>query len=162
MSVESIRIRSGVDNECSCLLIQVDPIKLLVPRVLIAEVVPFNISIIKPTAQEEIDALQWQGREVPMIKPLLINPLCLGEVLEDSKVLIFHGLLDQGRLPYFALLSSKNPRVLQVSDESVIVDANIDKINLGELQAVQVNGDSAVIPKVDFLERFILDNHKFR
>lgn len=155
---KAVNGKADAEEECGCLLIQVDPINLLVPRVLVAEVVQFNASVLSDSVNDDIDILEWRSRQVPMIKPQLINPLCLGEITENSKVLVFHGLLDSEKLPFFALLCSKNPRLIQFSAESIVADDNVEKVNFGELQSVLVNGETAVIPKVDFLERYILDN----
>ncbi|MDC0598839.1 hypothetical protein OAP18_03280 [Gammaproteobacteria bacterium] len=152
---------STIDSEeCLCLIIQIDPVQIIVPRVLVAEVIHYDESNIKPeTTGKNLSTLSWRGFEVPLIKQSLINPGCTDEYSPLSKVLVFYGLLNTAKIPYFALVASRNPRLMSVLSTSILEDKQVKKLNSGELQAVQVNEESAVIPKVDYLEKYILDNY---
>jgi chemotaxis signal transduction protein len=141
-----------------CLLIRVDSHQLIVPRTLVAEVIRYEGSTLMTTAHPDIKLFNWRGFQVPLLNTRLINPACSQETTDDSKLILFHGLLNHGKLPYYGFVVSRNPRLVMVTEDSVVVRGDQQDLLPSESARVTVEEEAASIPKVDFLEKFILDN----
>jgi chemotaxis signal transduction protein len=141
-----------------CLLIKVDPIQLIVPRALIAEVIRYEGVALINTASPQVKLFNWRGLQVPLLDNAVINSTCSKETNEDSKIILFHGLLNHSKLPYYGFVATRNPRLIMVNEENIAAFGDQQDLHPSESAKVALADESAIIPKVDFLEKFILEN----
>jgi chemotaxis signal transduction protein len=142
-----------------CLLIRIDQYQLIVPRTLVAEVIRYEGSTLVNTAHPDIKLFHWRGFQVPLLNSRLINAACAQDTTDDSKIILFHGLLNHGKLPYYGFVVSRNPRLVTVSEDSVVMRGDQLDLLPSESARVTVEDEAASIPKVDFLEKFVLENY---
>lgn len=145
------------DSRSYCLTLHVEPLVLIVPRILVAEVMGLDGVNFSSSINRDIRIFEWRGYNVPLISGSVLNPSCKDVEVEDSKVVLLHGVLNHDKLPYYAVMVSRNPRLVQVSEDNIIA-AEDDNLQAAELQKVLLEGEPAIIPKVDYLEKYIHDN----
>lgn len=141
-----------------CLLIRMDPILLVVPRTLVAEVVRHEGTALMDTAHPDVKQFNWRGFQVPLLNSAVINPACTLPPTGDSKIILFYGLLNHGKLPWYAFVASRNPRLVKATENSVLACGDQQDLLATESARVTIDDETAIIPKVDYLERFILDH----
>lgn len=140
-----------------CLLITLEPVKLIVPRILVAEIIHSEGVTMSSSLSRNVRIFEWRGYQVPLLSPPVINPRCPDVSGEDVKFVIFHGLFNRAKLPYYAIPVSRNPRIIVVTDENISERVE-PKPQPSDLLAVTVEEESAVIPRVDCLEQYIIEN----
>jgi hypothetical protein len=139
-----------------CLLIKLDPLQLIVPRILVAEVVDLEGVEFSSTLNRHIRILAWRGFQVPVINTSIFSAACQDVIADDSKLIILHGVLNRSKLPYYAFISPKNPRLVGVSSETLMEDTETEMPRgQGLLMQVQTEGETALIPRVDYVEKYI-------
>jgi hypothetical protein len=77
--------------------------------------------------------------------------------IDETKVIIFHGLLDNARLPYYGMTVPSNPKLIQVEAHNICEDDEAGAPEAGELMRIKLEGVAASIPKVDYLESQLRD-----
>ena len=145
-----------------CLMLDLAFMQIIVPRVLVAEVISTNSVSIASGIKKDIKIFQWRGTQVPLIGMTAIDPGADQEYEtkyeESSKIVLLHGLSDPKKLPYYALPVVGSPKLVMVSMENVSDDQNFGTLLPGESLRVLVEGETCSIPKVDYLEKYTIDN----
>lgn len=157
-NLETGSARGTITERGQCLLVKLEPRQLLVPRVLVAEVVRHDVSALVATAHRDIRLFSWRGFRVPVLNAAVIHADCVQASGEDSKIVVFYGLSNQSRLPYYGVVASRNPRVVMVTEANVQPCGDQQQLPAAQGAVVTVGEDNAIIPKVDYLEKFILDS----
>jgi len=148
------------DTRSTCLLISVDKLQLLVPRILVAEVVDLEGITFSSSPNKDIKMFDWRDYQVPLVAASVLSPDCSTQIHRHSKIIVFHAVLNRDRLPFYALIASTNPRLVVVSAASIVETAYENKFSaLAEvLLPVVVEGEIAAIPQVHQIEKFILES----
>ena len=155
-STRNISVASG-NTSGRCLLIGLDPVQLIVPRILVAEIIHSEGVEISSSLNRHVRIFEWRGYQVPLLSSAIINPQCRDSAGEALKFIIFHGLFNRARLPYYAIAVSRNPRIVVASFENITERSDV-ALQPSELMAVTVDAESAVIPRVDYLEKYVIEN----
>lgn len=146
-------------DSCQCLLVRVGSTQLLVPRILVVEVVGGEQFDIRPAPDGSLVTLTWRGHQVPLLSPAVLQAdsadlSSAGLPGAQGKIVVFHGLLDKARLPYYALAVDSNPKLLEVSADTLREDESAAPGPM-QLMRVLLGDSSAFIPRVDHLERHL-------
>jgi hypothetical protein len=148
----------SMERTSHCLLIQVDPVRLMVPRIMVAEVINYEGVEFSSSLNRDIRIFEWRGFQVPMISAAIVNPRCRGSTATLNKIVLFHGLSNRERLPFYAFGVAGNPKLVVVSAAAVEEDGEQSEGLDGELCRVRLADEPAVIPDVDHFEKFIYSN----
>lgn len=149
----------SLETKSLCLVMAAGSSKFIFPRVLIAEVFRYDDDLFSDLSNKDLKLLSWRGFKVPVASCRLINQNTNFEITSECKVVVFHGLLNPEKLPYYALLSSNNPALIDISEENLSKSKDLSKLSKGESIRVMSDAGEAVIPKIEYLENFILDNY---
>jgi hypothetical protein len=144
----------------SCLLIKVDKLQLIVPRVLVAEVVDLEGINFSSSPNKDIKMFEWRDYQVPLVSATLLSEECSTQIHQHSKIIVLHAVVNREKLPFYAFIASANPRLLVVAAGSI--EERSGQKQAGEfspvLMPVKVEGELAVIPRVHQIEKFILES----
>lgn len=154
----------------SCLLIRLNSVQLLVPRILVAEVVDLEGLTLSSSLNREIKIFEWRGHQVPLVSATVFqqkNDSVQPSISAQSKVIVVHGVLDHERLPFYSFVASGNPRLVVVSAELLKPrDEEGNDSNASVLMPVLLGREGAqeevFIPRVDHVENYIHGNFFFR
>jgi chemosensory pili system protein ChpC len=143
-------------QDISTLLIPLDGRTLLLPNVSIAEILDFS----EPTRVPDVPTwylgdLQWRTLHVPLIS---IEALCerpFGQRAGNAKIAIMNGVVDNPRLSFWGLVTQGAPRQMRIRAEEIVSD-EFAALAPGEYMSVVVNGESAMIPDLDYIEKQLL------
>ncbi len=145
----------------SCLLIKMDRLQLIVPRIMVAEVVDLEGITFTSSLNKDIKMFEWRDFQVPLVSANVLSPGTTAQIQKHSKIIVFQAVLNQARLPYYALLASTNPRLVVISASSIQERGDDEKLSLNYsdiLMPVMLEGEQAAIPRVELIERFIYDS----
>ncbi|QCO68300.1 chemotaxis protein CheW [Luteimonas yindakuii] len=140
-------------------LIQIDGARLLLPNTTISEV----LSYADPEPVEGAPAwllgrTRWRGWEVPLVAFSRAAGLSSSERGGlGSKVAVLKNLRTDGRFPYFALLTQGFPRLVNVSADTLLVDAGDGELPTAVHARVRLNQDEALIPDLEAMAALIED-----
>ncbi|RDZ26932.1 chemotaxis protein CheW [Lysobacter silvisoli] len=137
-------------------LVQVSGARLLLPNATIAEV----LSYAPPEPVENaphwlLGRLRWRGWQLPLIAFSEMAEIALENAALGSKVVVLKALGGDPRAPYFAMLTQGFPRLVTVSDDGLLLDANQEGIPQGVHARVVLNQDVAYVPDLEAIEALI-------
>lgn len=144
----------------TCLLIKVDKLQLIVPRVLVAEVVELEGINFSSSLNKDIKMFEWRDYQVPLVSANLLSEECSTQIHRHSKIIVLHAVVNREKLPFYAFIASTNPRLVVVSASSIeerkgqTQPAGFSPV----LMPVIVEGEMAAIPRVHQIEKFILES----
>lgn len=138
-------------------LIQVEGARLLLPNATISEVLSFsNPEAVENAPDWLLGRIRWRGWQLPLVSfARLAGTADEGGGL-GSKVIVLKALGGNPRAPYFALLTQGFPRLVTVSRERLLIDAD-EQSGLPEVVRANVtlNEDAAWIPDLMRVEAMI-------
>jgi chemosensory pili system protein ChpC len=138
-------------------LIQVEGARLLLPNATISEVLSFsNPEAVENAPDWLLGRIRWRGWQLPLVSfARLAGTADEGGGL-GSKVIVLKALGGNPRAPYFALLTQGFPRLVTVSRERLLIDAD-EQSGLPEVVRANValNEDGAWIPDLARIEDMI-------
>lgn len=140
-----------------CLLVDIGKNRLIVPRVLVVEIIDFEGLALDNRYAPEIAMFSWRGVDVPLVATHVIDPESQDAFTTDSKVVIFHGVARSASVPFYAIKTRRNPRLLNVAEDDITELSSMTVLSEAELMCVDVNTEMAFIPCVDYLESYIHD-----
>lgn len=140
----------------SCLLLPINDLHMLVPRNMVAEVIPYSFLKFELDAQTGLERFEWRGRLVPVISSDRPGDLSGAQDNEEAQVAIFYGLKNQKQLPFYSFAITGNPKLLRVSEGDLEELTDVE-LHPAELMRISLNEHIAFIPKVDHFENIILD-----
>lgn len=147
-------------TELATLLIPIDGKNLILPNVSVAEILDYQ----SPESQEDgptwyLGSLKWRTLTVPLVSFEAINDQPFFSQLETTKITIINGISNNAVLPFWGMLAQGSPRLMRVGAEEIIEDHSLS-IGPGEVMAVNVNGEPARIPNLQWIEQQILELHR--
>lgn len=146
--------------EVASLLIPMHGEPLILPNVSVAEIVPLNdIEMMDDTPGWYIGLVEWRSVKVPLLSFESLNGDALIEPNEFTRMAVINGTQDTAKLPFFAIMVQGIPRLVRVFPEEIGRDSPEDGEGDAEAMHVLVNGEKAVIPDLDKIEKRLLLGH---
>lgn len=142
-------------QKASCMLLGISGKHMLVPRTIVAEVVRYSFINFRKDEIRGIDSFEWRGCQVPHVQSNVIGGTDDTEIDDEARMVIFYGLKDSQKLPFYGLTVRRSPQLVQVGDAD-LEEIDTESLHPGELMQVRIKDVDAFIPKVDHLENSLL------
>lgn len=142
----------------SCVIIPMNGRQLLLPNVTIAEVVDYaSTDAPANTPEWLVGHLNWRGLDLPVISYDAAN----GDTLtipgdNRGRIVVLNTISDHHqRVPFIALVTQGIPSQARLTEEQI---RRLDgEAGPADLMQVEVEGDTAWIPNLDYLESLAAD-----
>lgn len=132
---------------------------MLLPNAAVAEIIALSeIQPVENAPDWFLGILTWRGQRVPVISFEAINGSTKPEEHKKARIVVFNALGGSRSLPFFATVAQGIPHLLQANQSIVTALAESDQHPAGVLCPVLVEGEPAVIPDLDAMEKMILEN----
>lgn len=144
------------DSDVRGVLIQLVGSRLLLPNATIAEVMSYAPP--EPVADAPdwlLGRIRWRGWQLPLIAFARLAALAEERGGLGSKVVVLKALGGDAKAPYFAILTQGFPRLVTVSRDGLVVDAEAGELPLGVQARVMLNQDTAFVPDLGVVEQLI-------
>jgi chemosensory pili system protein ChpC len=148
---ESTNIIRGV-------LIQVAEARLLLPNATIAEVLSYADP--EPVADAPdwlLGRMRWRGWQLPLVSFSRFSGIAEDRGGLGSKVIVLKALGGDAKHPFFALLTQGFPRLVTVTEGSLVSDSDDAGVPEGVLARVRLNEDDALLPDLTAIEEKIAE-----
>jgi hypothetical protein len=142
-------------QKASCMLLGISGKQMLVPRNMIAEVVRHSFINFRRDEIRGINSFEWRGCQVPHVESNVVGSENASAIDDEARVVIFYGLRDSRKMPFYGMTVNRSPQLLQVGDEDMEEIAP-ESSHPGELMQVRIKDVNAFIPKVDHIENSLL------
>lgn len=140
-------------------LIQVAGGRLLLPNATIAEVLSYaEPEAIVDAPEWLLGRMRWRGWQLPMIAFSQMAGMGAERPGLGTKVVVLKALGENARLPYFAMVTQGFPRLVTVTQQTLLHDAGDDEaLPVGIQARVRLNQDDALLPDLQAIEALIGD-----
>lgn len=142
-------------QKASCMLLGLSDRQMLVPRNMIAEVVRFSFINFRRDEIRGINSFEWRGCQVPHVESNVVGNEKDDVIDDEARVVIFYGLKDSQKMPFYGMTVNRSPQLLQVGDED-LEEIDPETLHPAELMQVRIKDVEAFIPKVDHIENSLL------
>ena len=142
-------------------LIQIQGARLLLPNATIAEVLSYADP--EPIAGAPgwlLGRIRWRGWQLPLIAFARLAGLADEQGGLGSKVIVLKALGGDPKAPFFAVLTQGFPRLVTVSQATLVTGQDDGELPPGVQAQVQLNDDPALVPDLAQIEDLI--NEAFR
>ena len=139
-------------------LIQVAGARLLLPNATIAEVLSFADP--EPVANAPdwlLGRIRWRGWQLPLLAFARLAGIADEQGGLGSKVVVLKALGGDAKAPFFALLTQGFPRLVTVSQDGLVLEAEGGELPLGVQARVLLNEDAAFVPDLEAVESLITE-----
>lgn len=149
-------------NEIPSLVVPMaESLKLVLPTVSVAEMVPYQPPQTHPKVQENapswfLGAVNWRGVIVPMVSYELLNGKEAPAIRSDSQLLVLNNTGVHPHLPFVCLPTQGIPRLSRVA-VSEISENTQEPLAQYDQMHVFVAGEQATIPDVSKIEQACVD-----
>lgn len=147
---------SAPEADVRGVLIQLVGSRLLLPNAIIAEVMSFAPP--EPVSDAPdwlLGRIRWRGWQLPLIAFARMASLADEKGGLGSKVVVLKALGGDPKAPYFAILTQGFPRLVTVSRDGLVVDADEGDLPQGVQARVTLNQDDAFVPDLEAVEQLI-------
>jgi len=134
-------------------LIQVAEARLLLPNATIAEVLSYADP--EPVADAPdwlLGRMRWRGWQLPLVSFSRFSGIAEDRGGLGSKVIVLKALGGDTKHPFFALLTQGFPRLVTVTEGTLVSDSDDAGVPEGVLARVRLNEDDALLPDLAALE----------
>ena len=132
--------------------------RLLLPNATIAEVLSYaDPEPIANTPDWLLGRIRWRGWQLPLVAFSRLSGIANEAGGLGSKVVVLKALSGDTKAPYFAMLTQGFPRLVTVSQDTVMADAHSEDEALpnGVQARVFLNEDPALLPDLERVESMI-------
>ena len=139
-------------------LIQVAGGRLLLPNATIAEVLSYaDPEPIADAPDWLLGRIRWRGWQLPLIAFAKLSGIAHEAGGLGTKVIVLKALGGDAKFPYFAMLTQGFPRLVTVSEDTVVADgdAGDGTLPVGVQARVLLNEDQALLPDLEAGEAMI-------
>ena len=145
---------SAASHDIRGVLIQIEGARLLLPNATIAEVLSYaDPEPVENAPDWLLGRIRWRGWQLPLVAFARIADLAQERGGLGSKVVVLKAMGGDAKLPHFALLTQGFPRLVTVSHDALVLDAdNSEALPNGVQARVLLNDDAALIPDIDSVE----------
>lgn len=135
-------------------LIQVAGARLLLPNATIAEVLSYATpEPVADTPDWLLGRIRWRGWQLPLLSFSGFAGLAEERGGLGSKVVVLKALGGNPRRPYFALLTQGFPRLVTVTESTLVTREDGGELPAGVLAHVRLGENDAVVPDLAALEQ---------
>ncbi|HEY0661115.1 MAG TPA: chemotaxis protein CheW [Lysobacter sp.] len=130
--------------------------RLLLPNATIAEVLSFAPP--EPIADAPdwlLGRLRWRGWQLPLIAFARLAGIAEEQGGLGSKVVVLKAMGGNPKAPYFALLTQGFPRLVTVSQQTLLIDEDQSDLPQGVHARVRLNEDNAFVPDLEAIESLV-------
>lgn len=156
------------DSELACILAPLADGSLLLPNVAVAEVLRSQrVRAADNLPPWCVGRITWRGVTLPLLSFEGLNgsdgpgP----RTSANDGVLVINRTRDLKEFGYYGILTRGTPRLLRLTEDDIEAveetDQEITRSRPAELGRVQVGEDTAIIPRLTFLENQILENRLY-
>lgn len=143
-------------TELATLLIPIEENHLILPNVSVAEILDFE----NPEAKDDVPTwylgwLQWRTTRVPVISFEALNDQPFKSTMDSAKIAIMNGITENDRLPFWGIVTRGAPRLMRVASQEIVEDREASTGPAEQMQ-VNVNGELAIIPNIEWIEQQLL------
>ncbi|QOC22962.1 chemotaxis protein CheW [Wenzhouxiangella sp. AB-CW3] len=143
------------DVEIRSVLVPLTELDLLLPNATVAEVVNYaEPEPVPGAAGWLLGTVLWQGWQVPLISFVRLVDQNRTEAVKNTRMCIIKSLINNERMPYFAILAQSHPRLVTVTEDN-LVETSTEGNPIGVAGYVTVDGREAAIPDLDRLGHLI-------
>ena len=149
---------SDSSNIIRGVLIQVAEARLLLPNATIAEVLSYADP--EPVADAPdwlLGRMRWRGWQLPLVSFSRFSGIAEDRGGLGSKVIVLKALGGDAKHPFFALLTQGFPRLVTVTEGSLVSDSDDAGVPEGVLARVRLNEDEALLPDLAAIEEKIAE-----
>ena len=144
------------NEELTCVLIPTSGVRLLLPNVSVAEIVPSRrMKTLEHAPSWCIGFVGWRGRTVPVVHYLGLS----GEISEQSVsprcMVIMNRAHSIAAPPFYALAAEGLPRMVQLADGDI--GTADDELGPADVMHVSVGTEKAIIPNLRYIEERLLE-----
>ena len=133
-------------------LIQVEGARLLLPNATISEVLSYAApDAIEGAPDWLLGRIRWRGWELPLVAFSRMAGIASEQGGLGSKVVVLKALGGNEKTPYFAILTQGFPRLVTVSRDALVADAE-GELPDGVQARVMLNEDAALLPDLAQVE----------
>lgn len=150
-------VASAKENEeLSCVLIPTSGLRLLLPNVSVAEIVPSRrMKTLEHGPSWCLGFVGWRGRTVPVVH----YPGLSGDASEQSVsprcMVIMNRARSVSSPPFYALAAEGLPRMLQLADGDI--DTADGELGPADVMHVCVGTETAIIPNLRYIEERLVE-----
>ena len=101
--------------------------------------------------------MRWRGWQLPLVSFSRFAGLAEDHGGLGSKVIVLKALGGDAKHPFFALLTQGFPRLVTVTEGSLVPDSDEAGVPEGVLARVRLNEDDALLPDLTALEEKIAE-----
>lgn len=139
-------------------LIQVAEARLLLPNATIAEVLSYaDPEPVADTPDWLLGRMRWRGWQLPLVSFSRFSGIAEDRGGLGSKVIVLKALGGDAKHPFFALLTQGFPRLVTVTEGSLVSDSDDAGVPEGVLARVRLNEDDALLPDLTAIEEKIAE-----
>ncbi|MCZ6617800.1 MAG: chemotaxis protein CheW [Gammaproteobacteria bacterium] len=138
-------------TELSCVLIPLNAGNLLLPNVCMAEILLWRrIKILKDAPDWCLGLLGWRGQAIPVVRFELLNKPGAEGGKTGRCIIVMNRASSNDGFAFYALAAEGLPRMVQLTNDDLSNEPG--KRGPGEVMAVKLGTESAIIPNLDFIE----------
>lgn len=140
------------------LYLPVSKSQLLLPNVSVAEVVGYQEPTKSPGKPDSfLGLVTWRGINIPLLSYEVANEQEPNARAANARIAVINTIGEkQEQLPFFAVLTQGIPRLVKVNSEIASVKGR--KLGPADKDIIKLDGEEAVIPDIEFLEKLAFDN----
>jgi len=139
-------------TEVSCVLIPLEGVRLLLPNVSVAEILPWRrVKVLDEAPEWCLGLLGWRGETIPVIRFESLNGGGDAARRAGRCMIVMNRARTASGLPFYALAAEGLPRMLQLTSDDIANEPG--RLGPAETVHVRVGTESAVIPNLEFVER---------
>ena len=156
---EAVATTAAVEHaDIRGVLIQIAGAHLLLPNATIAEVLAFAPpEPVEATPDWLLGKMRWRGWQLPLIAFARLAGLAEENAGLGSKVVVLKAVGGNAKAPYFAMLTQGFPRLVTVTHDGLVLDADGGDLPQGIQARVLHNENTALVPDLEAVESMIND-----
>jgi chemosensory pili system protein ChpC len=147
-------------NSIASQLVPITNQHLILPNVAIAEVVSYDATAVESLSHSPdwlLGLLQWRGIKIPLISFERSRGEVMSEPSPSSRFVVLNTLNGKKDSAFVAFLAQGLPQLLQLGADRLKPGDGAEQNNEYVLSGAVVDGESALIPDIDALEKLVAD-----
>lgn len=138
------------------LLIPVQEITLLLPNAAVAEIIDYREpEPVSDAPQWLLGLVPWRGLQLPLLSFEVVLQGAPPEAGGGLRIAVMNTLNGNPDLPFFGIVLQGIPHLVRADEATVTRTDQGDDATPGVLARVDVNGEPAIIPDLDAVEKML-------
>lgn len=129
--------------------------KLMLPNTTVSEIITYAApEAVEGKPEWFLGVIRWKGYRLPLISFSAMAGWSPRESVAGAKIAVLKGLSGETKLPYFAILTSGFPRLVNIASDHLIDDPEHASTYY---YSAYLDGDAVSIPNLETVEATIRD-----